>query len=223
MPRHDGRAPGELRPVTIERGFVRNSPGSVLYRAGGDDRPGHGPPLRQGPAVPRGEGGRLADRRVRDAPRQHPDPQVARGRRPVDRDPAADRPEPPGGRSTPRRSAPGRSTSTPTCSRPTAGPGPPRSRPPSSPWPTPCASRFGTAARRDSPRQRRRRQRRDRRGRAGPRPRLPRGLDGRGRLQRRPARRAADSSRSRGRARGGPSRGPSSTRFSTSPRAGSTA
>ena len=35
MPRHDGRAPDELRPVTMERGFVRNSPGSVLYRSGG--------------------------------------------------------------------------------------------------------------------------------------------------------------------------------------------
>src|ERR1700722_14696815 len=34
MPRHDGRAAGELRPVKIERGFVRNSPGSVLYRSG---------------------------------------------------------------------------------------------------------------------------------------------------------------------------------------------
>jgi ribonuclease PH len=34
LPRHDGRANDELRPVTIERGFVRNSPGSVLYRAG---------------------------------------------------------------------------------------------------------------------------------------------------------------------------------------------
>ena len=34
MPRHDGRGPGELRPVTIQRGFLRNSPGSVLYRAG---------------------------------------------------------------------------------------------------------------------------------------------------------------------------------------------
>jgi ribonuclease PH len=32
--RHDGRAPGELRPVRIERGFVRQSPGSVLYRSG---------------------------------------------------------------------------------------------------------------------------------------------------------------------------------------------
>jgi ribonuclease PH len=35
MSRHDGRAPGELRLVAMERGFVRNSPGSVLYRAGG--------------------------------------------------------------------------------------------------------------------------------------------------------------------------------------------
>ncbi len=35
MPRHDGRAAGELRPVTITRGFARNSSGSVLYRAGG--------------------------------------------------------------------------------------------------------------------------------------------------------------------------------------------
>src|SRR3954452_8321028 len=35
MSRHDGRAAGELRPVQIERGFARQSPGSVLYRAGG--------------------------------------------------------------------------------------------------------------------------------------------------------------------------------------------
>src|SRR3954465_12351348 len=34
MTRHDGRAPGELRPVSIERGFSRQSPGSGLYRAG---------------------------------------------------------------------------------------------------------------------------------------------------------------------------------------------
>ena len=34
MPRHDGRDPGEIRPVSIERGFVRTCPGSVLYRAG---------------------------------------------------------------------------------------------------------------------------------------------------------------------------------------------
>jgi ribonuclease PH len=34
MNRTDGRTPAQLRPITIERGFVRNSPGSVLYRAG---------------------------------------------------------------------------------------------------------------------------------------------------------------------------------------------
>jgi ribonuclease PH len=34
MTRNDGRASGELRPVTIERGFVANSSGSVLFRAG---------------------------------------------------------------------------------------------------------------------------------------------------------------------------------------------
>ncbi len=34
MPRHDGRASDAIRPVTIERGFARNSPGSVLYRCG---------------------------------------------------------------------------------------------------------------------------------------------------------------------------------------------
>ncbi|MHC5544363.1 ribonuclease PH, partial [Singulisphaera rosea] len=35
MSRHDGRRPDELRPVKIDRGFARNSPGSVLYRSGG--------------------------------------------------------------------------------------------------------------------------------------------------------------------------------------------
>jgi ribonuclease PH len=34
MTRHDGRAQDELRPVTIERGFARQSAGSVLYRCG---------------------------------------------------------------------------------------------------------------------------------------------------------------------------------------------
>jgi len=35
MTRADGRTNDQLRPITIERGFIRNSPGSVLYRAGG--------------------------------------------------------------------------------------------------------------------------------------------------------------------------------------------
>jgi ribonuclease PH len=34
MPRHDGRSPFDLRPVSLQRGFVRTSPGSVLYRSG---------------------------------------------------------------------------------------------------------------------------------------------------------------------------------------------
>ncbi|HKI18837.1 MAG TPA: ribonuclease PH [Isosphaeraceae bacterium] len=33
--RSDGRSSDQLRPVTIERGFIRNSAGSALYRAGG--------------------------------------------------------------------------------------------------------------------------------------------------------------------------------------------
>jgi ribonuclease PH len=33
--RHDGRAPGELRPVTIEPGFVRSATGSALIACGG--------------------------------------------------------------------------------------------------------------------------------------------------------------------------------------------
>ncbi len=35
MTRSDKRSSDQLRPVTIERGFIRNSAGSVLYRAGG--------------------------------------------------------------------------------------------------------------------------------------------------------------------------------------------
>jgi ribonuclease PH len=34
MTRVDGRKSGDLRPITIERGFIANSPGSVLFRAG---------------------------------------------------------------------------------------------------------------------------------------------------------------------------------------------
>ncbi|MEW6073088.1 MAG: ribonuclease PH [Planctomycetota bacterium] len=34
MPRHDGRAPTELRPIRFERGFTRSAPGSVLTAFG---------------------------------------------------------------------------------------------------------------------------------------------------------------------------------------------
>jgi ribonuclease PH len=35
MPRGDGRTPEQIRPVRMERGFLRHCPGSCLYRAGG--------------------------------------------------------------------------------------------------------------------------------------------------------------------------------------------
>jgi ribonuclease PH len=35
MPRVDGRTPEQIRPVSLERGFLRQCPGSCLYRAGG--------------------------------------------------------------------------------------------------------------------------------------------------------------------------------------------
>lgn len=35
MSRPDGRAPDQLRPVSIERGYLRTCPGSVRYRCGG--------------------------------------------------------------------------------------------------------------------------------------------------------------------------------------------
>ena len=34
-PRHDGRAPDDLRPVGLERRFLKTCPGSVLYQCGG--------------------------------------------------------------------------------------------------------------------------------------------------------------------------------------------
>ncbi|MDJ0973341.1 MAG: ribonuclease PH [Planctomycetota bacterium] len=34
MSRHDGRAPHQIRPVEIQRGFTDKAPGSVLYRCG---------------------------------------------------------------------------------------------------------------------------------------------------------------------------------------------
>ncbi len=33
--RHDGRTPGQLRPVAIEPGFVRSATGSALIECGG--------------------------------------------------------------------------------------------------------------------------------------------------------------------------------------------
>ena len=73
-----GRPPDELRPVTIEPGFVRTATGSALISLRRDPRDLH----RVGPGV-RAEvdgrpGPRLGHRRVRDAPRVDRRPQAAR-------------------------------------------------------------------------------------------------------------------------------------------------
>ena len=114
MPRHDGRSPDQIRPVVIERGFVRTSPGSVLYRSGAttvlvtahlSDKV---PPFLEG----KGVGWLTAEYAM--LPGSTPTRKSREARRPGHRDPAPDRPEPPGGRRHARPSAPGPSTSTPT-------------------------------------------------------------------------------------------------------------
>ena len=69
--RRGGRAADELRPSTIEPGFVRTATGSALISCGGTrvicTAVGRGAASRAGA----GQRQRLADRRVRDAPRVH--------------------------------------------------------------------------------------------------------------------------------------------------------
>ena len=69
--RRDGRTPEQLRPVTIERGYVRNSPGSVLYRAGATLVLATAQVSETVPPFLEGKGRRLADGRVRDAAGEH--------------------------------------------------------------------------------------------------------------------------------------------------------
>ena len=135
--RSGGRAADELRPVTIEPGFVRTATGSALISLRGHARDLHG----VGPGVRAALDGRprarLDDRRVRDAARVDGGAQAARhlqgqAGRPRHRDPAADRPQPARRRRPRGARASGRSTSTATCSRPTAAPAAPRS--PAATW-----------------------------------------------------------------------------------------
>ena len=92
--------------MTIERGFVRNSPGSALYRAGATlvlvtaQVSDTVPPFLEG----KGVGWLTAEYAM--LPGSTPG-RESRGRgRPRDRDPAADRPEPPRRRRPHRHSAP---------------------------------------------------------------------------------------------------------------------
>ena len=69
----------QLRPVRIERGFIRNSPGSVLYRSGETAVLVTASLSDTVPPFLEGKGGRLADRGIRDAARQHALAQVSAG------------------------------------------------------------------------------------------------------------------------------------------------
>ncbi len=127
MPRHDGRAPDDLRPVKITRGFTDATPGSVLYESGRtqvlvtasvEERV---PPWMQG----RGQGwltaeysmlpGSTPDRKARSASTNRVDGRTHEIQR-------LDRPGAPVGARPRRRSASARSGSTATCSRPTGAP-----------------------------------------------------------------------------------------------------
>ena len=99
MTRSNGRGRDELRPVTIEPGFVQTATGCALISLRRHARDLHR--LRAGvrPALDGRQGPRLDDRRVRDAPRLDRRAQAARRlqgppRRPHGRDPAPDRPQP---------------------------------------------------------------------------------------------------------------------------------
>ena len=97
--RSGGRAADELRPVTIEPGFVRTATGSALITCGGTRVICTASVQESVPRWMIGQGPRLADRRVRDAARVDRRAQAARhlqgqAGRPRDRDPAPDRPQP---------------------------------------------------------------------------------------------------------------------------------
>ena len=101
MTRHDGRAPGDLRPVRLTRRYTHARRGR---RPGGGRRhPGHLHGVGRGPraAVPPRERPGLGHGGVRHAPARHVHPDGPRGgadRRPDARDPAAGRPLPARGR-----------------------------------------------------------------------------------------------------------------------------
>ena len=142
--RSGGRAADELRPVTIEPGFVRTATGSALISCGGTRVICTASVQESVPRWMAGRGTRLDDRRVRDAARVDGRAQAARhlqgqAGRPRDRDPAADRAQPARRRRPRGARASARSTSTATCSRPTAAPAAPRSRAATWRWRSPCA------------------------------------------------------------------------------------
>ena len=127
-----GRGPGELRPTTIEPGFMRTATGSALISVGETRVICTASAQESVPRWMAGRGSGLGDGRVRDAAGLHRRAQAARcdagaPRRAHGRDPAPDRALAARRDRLRRRSANARSTSTATCCRPTAAPAAPRS------------------------------------------------------------------------------------------------
>ena len=95
--RPSGRAPDQLRPVRITRGFTRHAEGSVLVEFGDTRVLVHGDRRGRRARLPARQGRRLDHGRVRHAAARHAHAQRARGGtrqagRPHAGDPAADRP-----------------------------------------------------------------------------------------------------------------------------------
>ncbi len=199
--RHDGRQPDELRPLQDQAPLHARRAGQRADPGRPDHRALHGQRRPTGSAVDDRPGTRLGHGRVQHAARQHQPAQAARprrqARRPHQRNPAADRPQPAGGDRPGRPGRADRSPSTATCWRPTAAPAPPASPGRSSPWSTRWPrSSLPDPRRRPLSRQRGGGERGHRRRPAGARPGLPRGRGRqrrheRGDDRRRPIRRSA--------------------------------
>ena len=80
IPRHDGRRPDQLRPVTIIRDYLRHPEGSVLVSFGDTKVHLHGVGRGEGAAVPEGPGPGMGHGGVRDAAALHQYPDVPRAR-----------------------------------------------------------------------------------------------------------------------------------------------
>ncbi len=175
MPRHDGRANDELRPVSIERGFIRNSAGSVLYRAGKTTLIVTAQISEKVPPFLEGKGvgwltaeyamlpGSTPTRKSRG-----PDGRATEIQRLIGRSLRAC--------STPKRWDRGPFMSMPTSSRPMAAPVPPQLPARSSPSRMPYKASWDRPPQRGAAGQRGGRQRGPGRWRAGARPRLSRGF-----------------------------------------------
>ena len=228
MPRPDGRAADELRPITFERDFTEMAAGSVLVSFGRTRVLCTASVDEDVPRWMRGSGKGWVTAEYSMLPGSSPeriDREAAQGQAVGAHagDPAPDRPFAARGHRHARCSASGRSSSTATCSRPTAARAPRRSAAATSRCTTRSAGSCsaGRSRRTRSPSAAPRSRVGIVDGDADARPRVRRGLARRGRHERRDDRRRAASSRCRARPRAWRSPAASSTPCSGSPRTGS--